>query len=154
MWPPKCVVKMTTAMTTTIPSRHEAERFEVVFLPVECFGDHVAHGDEHEDTGGQCKGDPCPIALTPLRKTNDTTAAMGEMKQNVTRYLIACFFLLDKRNVDDSENTTTSLWIHMATSTMTPTSVPATNALASARPSKHACMDSPMNAESDVMSCA
>lgn len=56
--------------------------------------------------------------------------------------------------VDARENTTTALCRHRAMRTIRPTSSPAMNAAASASPSKNECMESPMKADIEVMSCS
>ena len=76
---------------------------------------------------------------------------MGEMTLNATRYFHALDLLSDIRRVEDRENTTTDLWRQSAMSTMIPTSSPAMNAAASARPSKNEWMDSPAKADIEVM---
>jgi len=90
--------------------------------------------------------------LPVFRSRNEAIMARGEIAQNTIIEPQAYFRRFDISMVDESENTTTVLWRHIATRTMMPTSSPARKAAARARPSKNEWIARPENAEAEVMS--
>ena len=77
------------------------------------------------------------------------------MHENAKRYfMIVDLFRSVSKNVDDKENSTTNLCMHIPPSAIIAILGSAINDVANTRPSTNAWTDNPMNADNDAMLCA
>ena len=101
----------------------------------------------------KARGIPDTLSTSiPENRRKNSIPATGVISENPSRYLMLVpRSMLDSSMVDESEKRTTNLWMHIPMVAISPTSSPARNVAARARPSHAAWTDSPMNDESDVI---
>ena len=103
----------------------------------------------------KARGSPrVPSTSMSLNRAKKATPAIGVIRENAPSILkLLLFPRSDSSIVDESENSSTNLCMHKPMVAIRPTSSPAMNMAASARPSQAACMARPMNDDMEVRRC-